>query len=457
MLSPFHSNVVSTIQEDHLLPSVRHWKILGGLATVAGIAVALGLATVVKYKVTVKAEAELRPLGELRIVQAATEGTVVDILTQEHQSVRQGDVIAILDDSRLQTQKYQLQNRIQQAQNQLLSINAQITALDRQSTAERNRIQRAIAGADAELSQRYRDHQEKQVVTVADVEEAEANLKAAAASLTAARSKQSRYRVGVEAGAISQDQFEEVQLAVRQQEQSFEAAKARKQRVEAALNPSTAEVAVIREQIAQEKATSQANLATLDKERQTLIQQRIETTKQLEDERRELQQVTLELKRTTITATADGMLTQLNLRNSGQTVRAGEAIAQIVPHNVPLVIKAAVSPEHRNKVELGQTTQMRVSACPYPDYGTLRGTVTQISEDTLKPDVRQAPTATIANQAGRPGAVYEVTIQPETLLLNRDQNQCAVEPGMHGTVDIISREENVLQFFLRKARLSANL
>jgi multidrug efflux pump subunit AcrA (membrane-fusion protein) len=100
---------------------------------------------------------------------------------------------------------------------------------------------------------------------------------------------------------------------------------------------------------------------------------------------------------------------------------------------------------------------MKVSACPYPDYGTLKGNVQQISEDTLKPDVRDAEASLTLHTQKTPEPFYEVTIQPERRLLSQRKKQCAIELGMQGTVDIVSKEENVLQFFLRKARLSADL
>jgi len=91
------------------------------------------------------------------------------------------------------------------------------------------------------------------------------------------------------------------------------------------------------------------------------------------------------LKQTTITATENGVISKLNLRNANQTLRAGEEVLQIVPNNAPRVIKAAIGSQDKGKVKIGQKVQMRVSACPYPDYGTLNGKVTAISPDTIAP------------------------------------------------------------------------
>ncbi len=204
-----------------------------------------------------------------------------------------------------------------------------------------------------------------------------------------------------------------------------------------------------------------ANAATLDKERKALSQQQIEIQKQLERYSSELQQVKIDLSQTAITATANGIISKLNLRNPGQTVRAGEEIAQIVPSDVPLEVKAAVPLQDKSKLKTGQNVQMRVSACPYPDYGTLKGQVKAISPDSLAPP-RNGATATgsttaSSQKAATVGAFYEVTIEPENLSLGQGKNQCSIQLGMEGRVDIISREETVLQFLLRKARLIADL
>lgn len=449
--------------EDHeFLPPLGFWTQFGGLFVVCVVGLAVPLASVTKYKVTVKGQASVRPAGELRIVQSATEGQVMRIFVTENQVVKKGDVIATIDNSKLQTKKSQLQSNIQQSQLQLVQINAQISVIALQSKAETERINRVVTASVAELSGRSRAYRDKQITTTADVEEASANVRAAIASLKAAQSKRNRYEGVARVGALSQDQFDEAKLAVRQQEQAVKAAKAKLQGIQAALNPSNAEVAIASQRIAQEKATGEASIAILDKERLALIGQRIEVQKQLESDTRELQQVNIDLSQTIVTATADGIVSKLSLRNPGQTVPAGENIAQIVPSNAPLEIKAAVAIQEKNKLKQGQDVQMRVSACPYPDYGTLKGKVKTISPDAIAPQANSAngsttPTTGANQKTAALSAFYEVTIKPESLALAQNKHQCAIQLGMEGTVDIISREQTVLRFLLRKARLIADV
>lgn len=498
-----HSNSLPQIEENGFLPPLGRWTTVGGMVMLTFVGIAIAIASVAKYKVTIKAQANLRPAGELRIVQAATEGPIMGVRVKENQVVKKGDVIATIDDSRLQTKKSQLQSNIQQSQLQIVQLNAQISALNNQIRADTDRVNRVVAAARSELQHKSRDYRDRQITTVADVEEAEANVRIAqkelqkgqaelrtaqanfrstVASLAAARSKRDRYQSVAQVGALSRNQFEEAQLTVDQQEQAVEAQKAtveaqkqtisrlqqavsaalaRRQRTIAALNPSNAEVAIAESRIAQEKASGEVNFATIDKERKALSQQRIEIHKQLERDRRELQQVEIDLRQTSITATADGIISKLNLRNSGQTVRPGEEIAQIVPSDAPIVIKAAVASEDKSKLKEGQNVLMRVSACPYPDYGTLKGKVKAISPDAFVPQANGATTVAsttaTSQKAAVAGAFYEVTVEPESLGLYNGKKKCSIQLGMEGRADIISKEETVLQFFLRKARLIADL
>ncbi|MGB3292923.1 MAG: HlyD family efflux transporter periplasmic adaptor subunit [Phormidesmis sp.] len=450
-----NTDLLPTARLGDFLPPIGRWTTYGGLLIVATIGLALPFTAIAKYKETVKTQATIRPSGELRIVQAATEGQVIHIAVKENQRIEKGDVLATIDDSRLQTKKSQLLNSVRQAAQQRVQINVQISVLDSQIEAETDRINRAVASAEAQLSQRQRGYRDRQITASAEVQEAEANLQSVKAALMAAQSKRDRYQRVAQQGAISQDQFEEAQLAAQQQEQAVAAAEAKVRNARTALEPSPAEVAIASEQIAQERASGKASLAALNREREALIQQRIQVDEQLERDSRELQQAETDLNQTIITAPANGILFKLNLRNSSQTVQPGDEIAQIAPSDAPLTIKAAVSPQDVGKLEAGQKVQMRVSACPYPDYGTLKGSVRQISGDTTRSQAHETTNRASA-QSGNT-AFYEVTIGPENLLLGKGKNQCAVQLGMEGRADIVTREETVLKFMLRKARLITDI
>ena len=183
MLSESNPEFLRPVQSDEFLPPISRWTTLGGLFLVATFGVAVALAAFTKYNVTVKAPATVRPSGELRIVQAAAEGTVKSIQVKENQVVKQGDAIAIIDNSQLQTKKSQLQGNIQNSQLQLSNLAAQISALDTQRDSESSLMNRTIASAEADLSRNQRDYQDKQITTQAEVKEAQAALELARANM----------------------------------------------------------------------------------------------------------------------------------------------------------------------------------------------------------------------------------------------------------------------------------
>jgi HlyD family type I secretion membrane fusion protein len=439
-------------QVNDFLPSISNWLVFGSMSVVIALVAAVPVSAVLRYKTTVQAQATVRPAGELRLVQAATQGRVKKILVKNGQVVKRGELIATIDDSSLLTKQNQLQDRIRQQQLQLGQFSAQISQIDSQIVAEGDRNRAAITAAQAEFDGSRRDYQDKRTNAATEVREIQAKLKATEATLSAAKLKAVRYRKVEQKGAISKDQLAEAELAVRQQEQELAATKASLERASAALNPNRAEMAIAARRIAQEENSGRAAIAALNREKEALVQQQIEANKQLQQDLRELQQVKIERGQTTITATSDGTISQLKLRNSEQTVQPGEEVAQIVPSNAPLEIKAAVSPSDVSKLKQGQIVQMRVSACSYTDYGTLKGTVRQISQDTIKSQ-NNYPANDPSVGASKAQAFYEVTISPENLTLGKDKNQCSLQLGMEGRADIITKEESVLKFLLRKARL----
>lgn len=422
---------------EDFLPPLGQWVIISGLVMLSGFVGAILLAAVLKYKIVVKAPAVVRPTGELRLVDAGAQGTIEAINVAVNQQVQAGDVLAVIDDSRLQTQKQQVLNTIDNTEQQLRQVQTQITTTDQQIAAETRQLDRNISVAQAELALSQRTYQDSLTITQADLEEAEA-------AVGLAQDEFSRLRILVEAGVVAQIQLQEKMAAL-------EVAEARLEKVQAALNPSDAAVVVAQERIAQVQAVGESTIARLKTEREERLRQYQELASQLAATRQELAQLEQEVDNTEIRAPVAGTLLTLNLRNVDQVVGIGEEVAQIAPATEDITIRALVNPQDINKIAVEQTVQTRISACPYPDYGTLPGTVMAISPDAVISASANA-TAGIAPPLSRQGT-YAVTILPTQTSLSTGKENCAIQPGMEGRADIISRQESVLRFVLRKARL----
>ena len=412
------------------LPPINLWVTLGGVFLLGTVGTLLVTLALTPYTVMVKAPARIRPDGEIRIVQATTAGKVKNIQATNNQVLKQGDILVLIDDSELISQKKQLKKTIEQDYLQLAQADAQIEAVKQKIMAEQSKIDSVIASAEVELSRQQRRYQDKKITTIAEVAEIEATLKLAQEEYT-------RYQQLANTGAISL-------LQLKEKEAALETAIARLTRVKAALNPSPAEMKIAQTQIIQAKASGKATLASLTAEQEQLIQKKAEIANNLYRNQQELERIEIQLQDTIIRSPIGGTIQQFYLRNNEQIVQPGDILAHIAPQDKPLEIKAWVAAEDIGKLTVGQKALMKVSACPYPDYGTLLGNVSAISPDSLDYQDRE-------NHI--PTSSYEVTIQPQSLSLSSGVKQCTIQAGMEGSTEIFTQEETVLTFLLRKGRL----
>lgn len=426
---------------EDFLPPIGKWPTVGGIVMLLGFIGAVGLSAVLPYTVTIRAAGKIRPEGELRVVQATAEGTIERIAVEGNQRVEKGDVIALIDDSQLLTQQRQLETSLERGRQQLSRLNGQLETITGQIIAQKESYERDAAAYRAELEMAQSNFRELQLVTQADVDAVEAEV-------ALAREEYQRYQQLANSGGVSQ-------LQVLEREASFNAASARLERAKASLNPNNASVIRASERLEQIRSSNVAALAALNRERGSLMQQQLELEEQLLQEEDDLGQVEINLQNTVVRAPVAGIVQQLNLRNIDQVVIRGDEIATIAPTNIDLLIEAYVASRDINMVEVGQTARMRVSSCPYTDFGTLEGTVFSIS-----PDVSQ-----LAEGSGQQDAktqnfsngFYKVQIKHTTVEMTSNSRRCLIQTGMNGILDIETVRESVLVFLLRKARLLSNI
>jgi HlyD family secretion protein len=426
---------------DEFFPEVSSWSRVGGAVLVIAFVSLLLLCSVLRYKVTVTAQAAIRPAGELRIVQAQVGGAIQNILVTQDQSIEQGSVIALIDDSQFRTEQSKLQTALENTSQQTVRLQAQLTALDKQIAAEQDLLERRQSTAQAELRLKERERKQLMATTAADVQEAQAEV-------DLAREELSRFRTLASQGVVSE-------LEIKKREAKLSSTEAQLSRVEAMLNPSEANIEIAAENIVQQRAQGEATLAMLLRVREQLLQRISENKMNLANYQEDSNQTEADIFSAVIRAPVSGVIQELTLRNKGQMVQEGELVARIALSDNALEVKAFVAIRDIGDVSLGQPVFMRVSACPYPDYGTLQATVTAISPDAI----RSQDTSRLINRGARPGDTtgFEVTARPETLVLKDTGRSCEIQAGMEGRVDIVSKEETVLRFLLRKARFITDI
>lgn len=431
----FNPDFLKAVTPDNFLPPISHWTSWGGVMMLTSLVSAIAISSVFKYQITIKAPAKIRPEGELNLVQASKSGKVSQIKAKINQKILQGDIIAYLDDSRLQQERKQLLDKINSTQQQLEQNKQQIKTKEEQIIVAKEQKEQNIATLLAELSFTNSNSQNYRVNSITELKEAQANF-------YFTQNELARYQQLVDTGAISQ-------LQLSEKEAAHNIAKARLEKVQAQINPSQDQISIVQEKIAQEKVKGKTQLILLQQEKQLLLQQQLQIISQLQSDRQELHKLDLDLSQMVIRSSTSGTIQKLNLRNRGQVVQEKDAIATIVPSESDLVIKATVAVADIQQVKPNQNVKIKVSSCPYTDYGIVQGKVIAISSDVI--DFKTNNSNNLAKN------YYHVIVEPQNLVLRNSQQECEIKSGMNGRAEIITQQETILKFVLRKARLLVNL
>lgn len=152
-----------------------------------------------------------------------------------------------------------------------------------------------------------------------------------------------------------------------------------------------------------------------------------------------------ELLRTVVKSPVEGRINNIAITTLGGVVQPGEAIMEITPIDDQLMIETKILPRDVAFIAPNMPASVKITAFDYAVYGDLRGTVTQISEDTVEEDT----------PSGKQD-FYRVMVQTERNALERFGEEFPIRPGMVAQVDIESGQQSILSYLIRplmRARL----
>jgi HlyD family secretion protein len=138
--------------------------------------------------------------------------------------------------------------------------------------------------------------------------------------------------------------------------------------------------------------------------------------------------------RQVVAAPASGEVIDLRVNTPGAVVRAGEAIAEIVPADARLLVEARIRPEDIAHVTLGQHAQVKFTAFKYRSASMASGEVTYVSGDRLVDQGTSLPYYTVT-----------IVVDPQSL---QDAGDIKVQAGMPAEVYIEGSAQTPLQYML---------
>lgn len=68
---------------------------------------------------------------------------------------------------------------------------------------------------------------------------------------------------------------------------------------------------------------------------------------------------------------------------TGRVIEEGEKLFDIVPENTEMRVQCYIGNADIGELRTNQRAEIKVDSYPYSDYGTLEGTITYISQNTI--------------------------------------------------------------------------
>jgi adhesin transport system membrane fusion protein len=142
------------------------------------------------------------------------------------------------------------------------------------------------------------------------------------------------------------------------------------------------------------------------------------------------------LRRTAVSSPVAGIVNRVMVATVGGSIRPGEPLVEVVPEGDALAIEAKVAPSDIAFLQVGQKTNIKITAYDYSVYGTLSGIVESI-----------APDAVTDERTGESYFIIRVHTNANGFT-NKDGTRLPIGVGMIAEVDVIGRDRSILSYLL---------
>ena len=169
---------------------------------------------------------------------------------------------------------------------------------------------------------------------------------------------------------------------------------------------------------------------------------RSEASSTLPQVREELEKIKHEIdttedrfERNIVRAPLSGFINKLNVTTIGGVIRPSEILMEITPDDKRILIETRSNPNDRANLKSGLPARVRIGAYAYNTFGTLEGSVAEVSPDTISDE--KGNRYYRVNIEINPVSPTSRALQPSTLV-----------PGMAASVDIVVGKRTILSYLL---------
>jgi hemolysin D len=423
----------------------------------AFIAAAILWAAVGRLDVVASAPGKIIPADRVKLLQAADGGVVRAIHVRDGEMVRAGQILMELDPTQSGADAAQAQSALQTARVDKARAEAllryarggaaQFVAPSGTSAPAILAQQSMIASTIAELDARIADLDERRQENLALADMAGKERSKLEATLPLLKERVEKRKELTEKGLSSKL----LQLELEQQQLGHER-----------------DIGVQADSARRYRALMASNAMQIREARQTFAKEAATLLAKAEDEIKlrseELTKATQRSSLQQLKAPVDGTVQQISIHTLGAVVKPADPLLVIVPKDGALIVEAKVLNKDVGQVTLGQEVAVKLEAFPFTRYGTMPGTLINLSRDAVQDDAQQGQGLGLVYMARiklNCGAVVQQSsaIKRKTSPIEKQMpNSAAAEtpselcthiaPGMAATADIRTGTRSIMEFLL---------
>ncbi len=376
----------------------------------------------------VRAPGQVEPAGRVKVINHPRGGRVAEILVSEGQRVVAGQPLVRLDPEIRQDQYAEIQGRLQVKQMEVARLRAEADGTPLPLEAGVAAARPDLVGSEMRLmAARAEAYAAKHETLVRAVEARRSELRTAGAELGRLRNGSTLLRQQLEAVTQLTDRGLYPKLKLVQLQQQVGDAEGELKKTEAALAAAQAAL-----------AESQSRLAGLEKDWHSQVLTELSDATAERDrlmEQSEGQRGLLD--GLVVRAPVAGVVQDLVVASSGQSVGANEALMKLVPTEEGLVVEARVANDDIGRIRLGLPATIKVRTFDFLRHGVLEGRITKIAAD-------------VTPEPGRGTPSYVVVIATERDHLGPKPGDLEVAPGMVVDVEVKTGERTILSYLTER-------
>ena len=434
-LTPTHSNYVAPNFSDDNLPidpalqqRMRRPMIVGG-AVIAVLVVGLGAwASLSPLSTGVTAMGEVRVESNRKTIKHRETGIVRQVLVHEGQHVRAGQPMVIYSDVEARAAVDVNQNQFDALQSQAARYTAEATGrsqmtfpADLMARSSDPRVASLIRDQEVLFSTRLQLFQSQNSVLAqrldqlqSQIEGQQEQIKSQEEQIKLTREEMAGYQTLYDKGyapkpLILRYQRSIADLEGRRGQLLAEVARLKQQQGET------------RMQIATNRDTRTSQAAEGLRDAQSKM---ADTAPRLSAAKEALDQ-------TVVRSPVDGYVFNQNVFTAGGVTVPGETLMDVVPSDAPLIISASIQPQDINKIHVGMSATVRISALNARWHKPLHGTVVMVSPDKMV-------------DAKAEKSFFRADLQVDPKELVKLQQTTRITPGMGASVQIVSGERTIM-------------